>query len=254
MALQNNNEVKNTGNSNNVIIFDKVHLFIKNTGSDAITVTASRANAFVVATTAGTRIADASSSTAGITFYGSGAGANKVTYEGGTGDDTIQGGLAGDVLIGNAGNDQFTGGLSADTISVGDGSNTVIFTSGLSIDQITNFTSDDIGAFDLSELEENNAVVNSATLDFVNGNGTSVLAGETINMQSVTSSTTLVPATNILNYTVGAVADASALETALEDSGGIITTDAALSRYDAFVIQYKDSNTNTYSYAVAHGS
>ena len=71
-------------------------------------------------------------------------------------------------------------------------------------------------------------------------------------MQSLNNSTTLESETNILNYTAGAVADAGALETALEDSGGIVTTDAALSRYDAFVIQYKDSNTNKYSYAVAH--
>ena len=128
----------------------------------------------------------------------------------------------------------------------------MIFTSGLSTDQITDFTSDDIGAFDLSDLEEDDAVVDGATLDFVNADGTSILAGEAINIQSVNNATTLESDTNILNYTAGSVTDAGALETLLEDSGGIITTDAALSRDDAFVIQYKDSNTNTYSYAVAH--
>ena len=54
-----------------------------------------------------------------------------------------------------------------------------------------------------------------------------------------------------LNYLEAAVANA-ALETALEQNGGKITTNAALDENDAFVIQYKDSDTNTYSYAIAH--
>ena len=95
------------------------------------------------------------------------------------------GGAGGDVLTGNGGNDSIIGGLSADTINVGDGTNVVVFTNGLTVDTISEYSSDDIGSFDLSELEQPNAVINGRTLDFVYGSNTSIVAGDGINIQEV---------------------------------------------------------------------
>ena len=134
----------------------------------------------------------------------------------------------------------------------GDGANTLVFTGGLTTDVISGFTSNDIGSFDLSELEKDDAVEDGETLNFVNGAGTSVLASDSISMQTVGGSITLAATTNVLNYTKAAVQNAAALETALEDGGGIITTFDTLAENSAFIIQYKDSDTNKYSYAIAH--
>ena len=101
------------------------------------------------------------------------------------------GGAGGDVLTGNGGNDSIIGGLSADTINVGDGTNVVVFTNGLTVDTISEYSSDDIGSFDLSELEQPNAVINGRTLDFVYGSSTSIVAGDEINIQEVNGITTI---------------------------------------------------------------
>lgn len=255
-----NGLVKDAGNGNDLITHDVgSSVTIQHTGADTVTLTATRPGAFVVAFAGGERSVDASSSTASVGLRGTAVTANKVTYTGGSGGDTIHGGNAGDVLSGNDGNDTITGGLAADTINVGNGTNTVVFTGGLTVDAISGFTSDDIGAFDLSDLETADKVVNSVTLDFVTGANTSVLADDTISMQTISGAsalaaqTNLQAATNVLHYAVdGGVANAAALELALETGGGIITSNGALAANDAFVVQYKDSNTNTYSYAIAH--
>ena len=157
-----------------------------------------------------------------------------------------------DLLTGNDGNDTFTGGLSADIINVGNGSNTVVFTGGLSADVISGYTADDIGSFDLSKLEMDDAIEENETLDFVTGSNISVSPGHTISMQTIDGAITLAPETNVLYYTQTTVSNAAALETQLEASGGLITTNAALTENDAFIIQYKDSETQTFTYAVAH--
>ena len=157
-------------------------------------------------------------------------------------------------MVGNTGNDTFTGGLGADTINVGGNTNTVIFTSGITADIITGFTNDDVGSFNITNLEVAGAVVNGDTLDFVRGDGNSVLAGDSISIKAIAGATTLSSTTNVLNYTAGPMANAGALETALEGGGGagIITTNGALAANDAFIIQYQNSNTSTYSYAIAN--
>ena len=132
---------------------------------------------------------------------GSAAGLHTVNYSGGSAGDTIKGGPSEDSLKGNGGNDTITGGLAADNISVGGGSNTIVFTSGLSIDTISRFTTDDVGAFDLSELEEEDAVEANEELNFVNGSNTSVLSDDIISMQTINGAITLAAETNVLNYT-----------------------------------------------------
>ena len=111
--------------------------------------------------------------------------------------------VGGDALTGNSGNDSITGGLAADTINVGGGINTVVFTSGLTIDTISGYTGDDIGAFDLSELEADDAVEDGETIDFVNGSSSSMLDGAVIEIQSISGAgpTTLGSSTNVIHYT-----------------------------------------------------
>ena len=226
-------------------------LVIKVTGSDTVTVNATRAGAFVVVTVAGQCTVDASDSTKSVGLQGIGAAENSVSLTGGLGGDTIDGSAASDQLIGNQGNDTITGGLSSDTIHVGSGDDTVVFTSGLSVDTILEYDSTDIGSFDLTKLEEANAVVDGETIDFVTGANTSVVANDLISMQAISGNTTLLATTNVLNYTASTAADAAALENKLENND-IVTTNRSLAENDAFVIQYKDSDTNMYSYAIAY--
>jgi Ca2+-binding RTX toxin-like protein len=246
-------KITDAGSGDDVIIYDSgTTIDIQNTSTGTVTLTATKTGATVTAT-AGVRTLTAATSTAAVNLDASSAGANIVTYTGGTGNDTINGGAGADVLKGTSGNDTITGGLSADAITIGTGTNQVVFTSGLSIDAITGYTADDVGAFDLSALETADATVNSVTLDFVNGSGTSISAGDTISVQDVDGATTLLAGTNVLSYTTEGVAAAANVETALEASSGIITTAAggAIATADAFVIQYLDSDTSKYSYAVA---
>ena len=248
-----NNIINDAGNGADIILHDEgSSAVIYNTGTDTVTLQSSSHNAYVVATAGGVRTVDATSSTYGVTLDGRNAGANKVTYTGGSGNDSILGGDEGDALTGNDGNDTFTGGLLVDTIAVGGGTNTIVFTDGLAIDIITGFTADDIGAYDLSALETANAVAGSTTIDFVNGAGSSVLLSDNISVQSFGGSITLQADTNVLNYTTP-VADAASLELALENNAnGIVTSNGQLAQNDAFVIQYRDSDTSTYSFAIAH--
>ena len=248
-AGRGNGYIKDAGIGADIITHDQgTSVVVQNTGDDIVTFTATRVNGYVVAT-AGERTVNAETSTFAITLNGSGAGENKITYTGGSSHDTIMGGAGGDVLTGNGGNDSIIGGLSADTIKVGDGTNVVVFTNGLTVDTISEYSSDDIGSFDLSELEQPNAVINGRTLDFVYGSSTSIVAGDKINIQEVNGITTLSATTNVLHYSGASVADAAALEIALE---GNVRTNAALTKNDAFLVQYRKLSTGTYSYAIAH--
>ena len=71
-------------------------------------------------------------------------------------------------------------------------------------------------------------------------------------MQTIDGAITLAPETNVLYYAQTTVSNAAALEIMLEADGGLITANGALAENDAFVIQYKDSETHTFTYAVAH--
>ena len=245
--------IKDAGNGADIITHDKGSaLIVYNTGVDTVTITASRAGVYVAVNVAGVRSVDASTSDAAVTLDGRGAGENITTYTGGSGDDSIFGAALGDLLTGNDGNDTITGGLSADIINVGNGSNTVVFTNGLTADVISGYTADDIGSFDLSKLEMDDAVEENETLDFVTGSNISVSPGHTISMQTIDGAITLAPETNVLYYTQSSVPNAASLETQLEANGGLITTNGALAENDAFIIQYMDSDTNTFTYAVAH--
>ena len=113
-----------------------------------------------------------------------------------------------------------------------------MFTSGLTIDTVTDFTAAqvDVAAFSLGALETAGAVIAATTLDFVLGSNVSVAAGGAISVQAIAGATNILAATNVFNYTTAAVANAAALETALEATN--ITTNGALTLNDSFLIQY----------------
>jgi Ca2+-binding RTX toxin-like protein len=244
-------KITDAGSGADVITYDSgTTIDIQNTSTGAVTLTATKTGATVTAT-AGVRTLTAATSTAAVKLDGTSAGANKVTYTGGTGNDTIIGGAGADALDGTSGNDTITGGLLADTISIGTGANQIVFTGGVTADAIVGFTSDDVGAFDLSELETASATDGATTLDFINGSAASVSAGDTISIQAVVDAgITLASGTNVLSYTSSAVANGDALETKLE-ALTFTNGSATVATSDAFIIQYEDSDTSKFSYAVA---
>ena len=196
-----NGYVENAGNGADIIIHEEGNsVVIQNSGTDTVTVRATRAGVFIIATT-GERTVDGSTSTGSLYMDGSAAGLNTVNYIGGSAGDTIKGGPGQDFLKGNGGNDTITGGLSADNINLGEGSNTVVFTNGITIDNISTFTADDIGAFSLAELEKDDMVEVNEELDFVNGSNMSVLSSDAINVQTINGSSALKAETNVLSYT-----------------------------------------------------
>jgi Ca2+-binding RTX toxin-like protein len=245
-------KITDAGSGADVIIYDSgTTIDIQNTGSGVVTLTATKTGATVTATDALANTVNASTSTAALTMDGSAETSEVITYTAGSGNDIIKGGTGADVLTGTSGNDTITGGLAADAITIGTGASQIIFTSGLTVDGINGFTTDDVGAFSLSALETAGATTAGETLDFVTGGAVSVTAGDTIVIQDVVDAgTTLNAATNVLSYTSATAENAAALELLLEAGGGIITTDAGLAENDSFIIQYKDTTNAAYSYAV----
>jgi hypothetical protein len=123
---------------------------------------------------------------------------------------------------------------TAGTVSAAD---TVVFTSGLSIDTVTGFNvADDVAAFDLSDLETADAVIAATTLDLVGGTGVSIAAGDTVTVQTISANAQTLTAANAFVWTVGTAADAAALETAFEAAA--INAGGALAVGDSFVVQY----------------
>jgi hypothetical protein len=143
-----------------------------------------------------------------------------VVADGGAGNDTITGGTGVDTITGGDGNDSIIGGNGADVIATGTGSNRVVYTDARAIDVVTGFTSNDVNTIDLSLLEAAGGTgLNAAASNFTNGGGAAILAGGASTVLAVNGATTLTAA-NVLNFTVaGGLANAAALDTALEAGG-----------------------------------
>lgn len=159
---------------------------------------------------------------------------------GGAGNDSIEGNLGVDILIGGTGNDTITGGLAADSLTGGANADQFVFTSGLTIDTVTDLIAaqTDVAAFSLAALEAAGATIAGQTIDLADGNGDSLTAGVAITVAGIAGATALGGNDTVLNYTAAVLANAAVLETALEAGGGIITGAGALAVNDGVIFQY----------------
>jgi Ca2+-binding RTX toxin-like protein len=136
--------------------------------SDLTTLTVSGANAVVISGTIGGAAnlatvnvsglsaaftADASTSTANLTFTGSFSGSN--VFTGGTGADALTGGTAADTLVGGNGGDTISGGAGADSLSGGLGADVIMgeigadtITGGVGSDTLTGGDGADVFVFE----------------------------------------------------------------------------------------------------------
>jgi len=164
---------------------------------------------------------------------------------GSTGADYLIGDTAANVITGGDGNDYITTGSGADTVVIAD--------TGAGNDTVSDFTAGaggDIIRIDLSGAETDAA--GNADVDLINIDlGTSSIeAADDIVLSAITGATnmdTITTDTNILVANLAAnIASAAALETALEDSGGLeITADGAIAAKDGFMVVF-DDGTNSY--------
>jgi hypothetical protein len=184
----------------------------------------------------------------GIENVTGGAGVDYIV--GTSGNNVLTGEAGADYISGGAGADTITGGLAADTILLGASdavSDSVVFTSGLTIDAVSNFeTGVDKATFDISSLETAAAVIAGSTHNLIDGDGTDITdASSGVILAIAGAAVTLTQTATVLNYTAATVANAAALETALEVGGGVITTEATtgVTAKDAMLAMY-DNGTN----------
>jgi hypothetical protein len=218
-------------------------------------------SSLVVDTTAnGVVIATANPVALATTFTGSN-GVDTVTL--GAGDDVLNGGAGADVLDGAGGADSITGGEGADQITGGLGADsiiltettaakdTVVVTSGLTVDTVTGYTagsaatSDELD-LDYSELVTAGAVIAAKTLDFVEiFDNNSLTNASTTALQTLTGAATAVDAANLFLLDLGTTkfANAAAAVDALEAGGAAALTFAGnIAANDAFVFAYENTS------------
>ena len=176
----------------------------------------------------------------GIDYIVGSSAAN--TIDGGAGADTILGGDGDDVITGGDGVDKLTGGNGSDTFVVKD--------TGSGNDVISDFTvgtGNDKVRMDLSGLKEDAAGNADVTLINIDLATSDVAAGDTVVLSTITGATdaaTLTTDTTILVANLaGNIADAAALETALETGGNLaLTLDGASAAKDAFMVAFDDGS------------
>jgi Ca2+-binding RTX toxin-like protein len=195
-------------------------------------------------------------STQGFTYTGANAvdtvtgSANADTISGNGGADIIAAAAGADTINGGAGIDTITGGTGADTISGGAGDDVFIFTSGLTMDTITDFdvttTDQDNLHFDLSEFETAGAVIAGTTLDLVNlDDAAAVVGADTILIQEIAdqASGAAVAATanaNVFVLLSETYANVGAMVDGLETGDHELTVAAGVDVDDAFLAVWSD--------------
>ena len=198
-------------------------------GSKNLTITTWTADTNEVLTATGmTGSLTATSATAAATMIG-GSGADVLTG-GATLADLIVGGGGSDVLSGG-------GGAGADTLTGGSGSDRFVIGGTITTaDRITDFTTSDViaisvGATGISALN--------------NGNSATIGAGTTVGVASVSTTTTLAAADNVIILT-GTFATQAVMETAIEAGGSRqLTLGSANTAGDDYILVWSDG-TNAY--------
>lgn len=193
----------------------------------------------------------------GVTFDGTATG---VQFTAAAAGSTMTGTGNVDTLTGGAGNDVLTGGSGADLISGKGGINTITLTEGSAAkdvvtfgsgaDSITGFETgngaakDDLGA-DLTDIEGN-----ITGTDVVNTQGLSIGA-EAMTLLTITGATDLNATDANAIIVDGNIADAAALEVALQTGGGFELTagTGGFTANEAFLVVF-DNGVNSYVAAV----
>jgi hypothetical protein len=162
------------------------------------------------------------------------------------GIENVNGGTGKDYIVGNSEANVITGGLNVDHLIGGDGADDFVFTGGITIDTVGDFvTGTDDLVFDISLINTNALVIAATDLNFIDGDGTDIVAGDAV-FQAIGAAAVIGATATILNYTAGTISDAAALETALENGGtGLLTTNGAagVTALDSMLIMY-DNNVN----------
>ena len=168
------------------------------------------------------------------------------TLTGGDKDDALTGGGGNDTIVGGAGADTITGGKGTNTITGGAGVDVLVV--GAGVDTVTDFTvgaSGDTVTFSLAGVEA------LTTMDLVNlDDSASASSSDAIVFTKTTGVLDLVSAvtdSNVLVLHGSNVANASALETALEAGGAYELThnSTTVTAGDGFIVIYGDG-TNTH--------
>jgi Ca2+-binding RTX toxin-like protein len=204
---------------------------------------------------------------AGLTVIGT-ASTVEINATGTNNADTLTGGSVADILNGGAGDDSITGGEGADVINGGAGADVINLTETTSAqdtvfladvattDTITGFNvtagdaTEDLLVFDFSEIEGSGDYVN---LD----DAASAASTDAPLFQTITGAFDLGTATADSNILIanlaGNIANAGALETALEAGGGLaLTVNQAWAVGDTFLAAY-DDGAHTYIARVVVG-
>lgn len=224
---------------NNVSDSDVGGALSASTGGAQITATTANSVAQALFGTAGNDSIQATGSDgAGTTAVGisTGNGTNSatvigaydtITVTGGTGVDTVN--LAGVT----AGASTITAGAGADQITAGAGVDRLVFTSALTVDNITDFARSgvDILATDLTGVEA------SVTVNFVDGADNNVTAAAGV-VQNIAGVATIAATTTVLQV-AGTFTEAS-LEAALAGGTRALTTGVEIEANDAMLVLWSD--------------
>lgn len=205
--------------------------------------------------------------TAGITVHGGSEAdtisqttdVNSCLLSGDKGADTITDGAGDNTIKGGGGADTITSGLGADTVTGGLGKDdfkivALAAATTVEVDSITDFTvADDQVGFDLSDLETFENTTSVVDLTSAAAATTSIAAGDAVSVTKVTGAYNLSTAGtgNVLALGSTTAFTVATLSDALEVGGSLaLTTSAAVTARDAFVVFY-DDNTDTYAALVS---
>lgn len=178
---------------------------------------------------------DASGYRADILIVAPSDGGATVIFSG-HGNDRIELGLAQSTVTGGFGADQVI-------LSVNNDSDHVVLTNALTVDSITHFERRfDYVDYDIFEFNTLGSVVAGVAVRMVNGEGIAISHGSA-SYQNLTTPATLTSA-NVLNIQNLSFASTAEVENALAGGALALSTDSAINRWSAIVIQWVNSATH----------